>query len=445
MSPTDELIEFALEIGQDEIPKNVQAEASLSFANVTGVAVGALSSEALMLGSHVVRMLGGDRQAHFFGTDLVTAVDRAAFLNGTAAHLLDFDDTHLPTIYHPTATLFGAVLPVAEWRGLSGSEFLVSWVVGIEAGIRVALALGPEHYGSGWHVTATAGTVAAAIASGKALGLDGPAMRNCIGIAATRASGHRSHFGTMTKSGQIGMASAAGVDAALLASVGFTAAADGLCGRRGLFEAAAPHGDATQLSADLGSKWLVLDNRLKPYASGVVTHPLIDAGRELKESGIPSDAIRDVRLYVHPLVAELTGNLTPHSGLEGKFSAVHCFAAGAVLGGGGPDAFRDSQVQDEQIAALRDKCRLIVENERRHMTAAVEVDHVGGSTRFDVKRCRGGEDRPLTEGEVKEKFLAVTTETRLLGIEAASALFQRLTQVANEPSLSTLVSDAILH
>jgi 2-methylcitrate dehydratase PrpD len=442
MSVLDQMIEFCLGTDLADIPDDVVAESALSFANTAGVAIGGLDTETTRVAIDVVRDLGGTEQAHVFGTGIRSSADRVAYVNTVAAHVLDFDDTHLPTIYHPTATLFGSGLALSELQDLSGEQFLALWTVGVELGTRVALGLGSEHYDAGWHITATAGAVAAAFVSGRAMGLDSDQMRHCVGIASAQASGHRAHFGSMMKPGQVGAAASAGTHAAFLAKRGFTSSEDGLAGPRGLMHAAAPEADHSALTYGLGSKWLVSDNRLKPYASGVVTHPVIDLGRQVKDSSLDIDAIESVQLLVHPLVNELTGKLSPATGLEGKFSAVHCFAVGAILGVGGPQAFSDEIVKQSEIVDLRDKCQLIVEVDRPHMTAVARVQIGGHSKEFEVADSRGGPRRPLTTEEVRDKFKDVTTSPGLLTASDADVWFGRLTSIGSEPSMALVASDA---
>ncbi len=228
------------------------------------------------------------------------------------------------TIYHPSAALLGAVLSVGQLRGSSGEAVAIAWIVGLEVGIRVASALGMSHYDRGWHVTGTAGAVACAAAAAKLLGLDSHRVSAALSIGATMSGGHRAHFGTDTKSGHAGFAAQKGVHAALLAEAGFTAASDGIFGHAGLLQVVGPDGDAGALLRDLGDAWRLLGNRIKPYASGVVTHPSIDAGRALGERlNHDQSRVQTVDLDVHPLAVELTGKTAPVTGLESKFSVNH--------------------------------------------------------------------------------------------------------------------------
>src|SRR5204862_7304057 len=107
------------------------------------------------------------------------------------SHILDYDDTHLPTILHPSGPLVNAAIPLAEWLGSSGRDVLAAYVLGFEMEARVSLSVYPEHYDVGWHITGTAGTLGAAAASARRLGLDARRTARALGAAGTQAVGRR--------------------------------------------------------------------------------------------------------------------------------------------------------------------------------------------------------------------------------------------------------------
>lgn len=113
----------------------------------------------------------------------------------------DYDDTHLDTIIHPTGPVASALLAVSEWRGsVSSRDFLLALVAGIEVECKLGLAVWPEHYDVGWHITSTTGSIGAAVSVGKLLGLDEVRMAYAVGVAATQVTGLREMFGSHTKS-----------------------------------------------------------------------------------------------------------------------------------------------------------------------------------------------------------------------------------------------------
>ncbi|KAG5809304.1 hypothetical protein H9Q74_005685 [Fusarium xylarioides] len=116
----------------------------------------------------------------------------AALINGIASHVHDYDDTHLDTIIHPTGPVASALLAVAEWRGsISGKQFVTALVAGIEAECKAGMAVWPEHYDVGWHITSTVGSIGAAVAVSKILDLSPTKTTHAIGLAATQVTGLR--------------------------------------------------------------------------------------------------------------------------------------------------------------------------------------------------------------------------------------------------------------
>lgn len=437
-----QLAEFANGLELGGVEGAAREAAARAFANVVGVSLGGVPLEASQSAIRTVRSLGGPPQARILGTHEAAPIDRVAIVDGVLAHVLDYDDTHLATILHPSAPVMAGLLPLAEARGAGGEEFLLAWVVGLEIGIRLALALGNEHYDRGWHVTGTAGGVAAAAACARLIGLDAEGFANALGIAATQSGGHREQFGAMTKSLHVGVAGQAGLLAALLAEHGFDSAPNSLEGRRGLLAVIAPSPDPAQLTDALGSSWRLLDNQLKPYASGVVTHPAIDGARALHDDGITPDQVTALELRVHPLVTELTGKVEPKTGLEGKFSVYHCAAVGLIDGIAGPRQFSDEKVLDPGTVAVRERISVTASDQVAHMTAEVSARLVDGSVReFKVDPARGTPNRPLTDEELEAKF--VDAATVVLSEERSRALYARLVAVDEAKSIADLVAATV--
>lgn len=437
-----QLAEFASRLELSEVEAPAREAAARAFANVVGVSLGGVPLDASQSAMRAMLALGGPEQARIIGTHFAAPIDRVAVVDGVLAHVLDYDDTHLATILHPSAPVMSALLPLAEARGASGEEFLRAWIVGLEIGIRLALALGNEHYDRGWHVTGTAGGVAAAAACARLIGLEAPAFAHAIGIAATQANGHREQFGAMTKSLHVGISGQAGLLAALLAEQGFDASPTSLEGRRGLLQVIAPSPDPGQLTDELGSTWRLLDNQLKPYASGVVTHPAIDGARALHDEGVSPDQVEALELRVHPLVTELTGKTEPSTGLQGKFSVYHCAAVGLIDGIAGPRQFSDEKVLAPETVAVRERITVEASDQVEHMTAEVVARLSDGSVReFTVKPTRGTPGRQLTDEELEAKF--VDAATVVLSEQRSRDLYGRLVGVGEADSIVALVDGTI--
>src|SRR6476619_5222414 len=364
---TQTLLDFVCHTAAADIPTEVLHESTRCLLDHFGLAVAGAEEAAARIATEQCLALVGAPQAVVLGTSHRLRVTDAALVNGISCHALDFDDTHVPTILHPTTPLYAAGTPLAEWRGAVGIDLLAAHALGYELAARASNALYPEHYDAGWHTT---GTLAAATVAIRLLGLTGTTATHCLSIAATQAAGHREQFGTMTKPFHAGHAAAAGVWAGLLAAGGFTGAPDPLQGRRGMFAVMSSASTPADLVAGLGQRWQIFDNGVKPYACGVVIHPAIDAVRDLAvRRGIAPERIEKIRLRVHPLVLELTGKTDPRTGLEGKFSVTFACSIALLDGRAGEAEFSDTAVARRDVRDLMTSIEVVPDVDVPHTQA----------------------------------------------------------------------------
>jgi 2-methylcitrate dehydratase PrpD len=321
---------------------------------------------------------------------------------------------------------------VGEHLGASGRDVLVASVLGIEACCRVALAIHPAHYDAGWHITGTCGVFGSVAAAGRLLGLDTPQMVHALGIAGTQAAGVREVFGSMTKAFHPGRAAQSGVLAALLARRGFTSTATILEGRRGFAAVLAKSYDLDKATAALGERWELPMNGLKPYACGVVNHPLIDAMIALRSrEGVAPEAVERITARVHPLVLELVNRPRPQVGLEGKFSFQHCMAVGLMDGAAFPAQYTDARVRDPVITALRERIGAVADPSLAEDAAEVTlVLKDGRSYTEKVTHATGAPGNPMTDAHLETKFRTLAGEVLPRGrVERLLALLWKLDQV----------------
>ena len=177
-----------------DIPGAVRHEAKRSILNALGCSFGAASHPDLDALIKLLGTLSGPAQAAVFGRAERLDFLNAAFVNAVAANLLDFDDTHLATVIHPSAPVASPLFSLAEQRGLSGAQLLHALVLGVEIECRLGNSVSPDHYARGWHITATCGVFGAAAASARLIGLDArPPRTRSPGDSACRARLRRSH------------------------------------------------------------------------------------------------------------------------------------------------------------------------------------------------------------------------------------------------------------
>ncbi|MGH3166246.1 MAG: MmgE/PrpD family protein, partial [Trebonia sp.] len=371
---------------------------------------------------------GGKPEATLIGTSDRRPAAAAGLVNGTLAHSLDFDDTHLPSVLHPSSAVIPAALAVAEETGASGPAFLDAATVGVEITCRLGLAGYDEaannsvFFDRGQHATAICGTVGAAVAAGMLRGLDAGQLTSAIGIACSMGSGviEANRTGGTVKRVHCGWAAHSGVVAADLARHGLTGPPTVLEGRFGFLQAfCGDRVDIGQLTDGLGERWETPGIFFKPYPCNHFTHAGIDAALRLRESGVTPESIVSLTLGVpapvlHTIAEPPEEKKRPRSGYHAAFSGPYTVAA-ALLGGGGlgvfHEDFTDAAAADPARLELAAKVDVVADAEctaifPRQFPAALTAGLTDGRRVTErVLANRGGPDRPLSEHELTTKFL----------------------------------------
>lgn len=422
----------------EDLPEAVRKEARRTFMNYVGCAVGGSPHPTVDVAVSALAPFGGPAQASVLGRSERTDVFTAALLNGISSHVLDYDDTHLKTVIHPGGPVVSAILALAEYRPVSGRDFLHALVLGVDTECRIGNAVYPAHYDRGWHITGTTGPFGAAAAAGKLLGLDEQQMTWALGIAAAQPVGLREMFGTMTKPYHPGRAAQNGLMAAVLASRGFTSTEVGLEGKSAWVNVLSDKRDWGQITGELGDRWEILLNTYKPFPCGVVLHPTIDACLQLREEhGLKPEDIERIELAVHPLVLELTGKKTPQTGLEGKFSVYFAAAVAIVAGTVGVRQFSDEAVRDPATVALRDRVAATVDAAiREEQVRAVVTLKDGRRLEKFIEHVISSVENPLSDRQLDGKFLDLADG--VLAPDRARALLDLCWRVEDLPSAAAV-------
>ena len=400
------LARYVVESRFESIPSATRHHATRTFVNWLGCAIGGSHHEGMDIALAALAPMAGAAQASLLGRSERLDILHAALLNGISSHMFDFDDTHLKTVIHPAGPVCSAILALAEHRPVSGEDFVHALVLGVEVECRIGNSVYPNHYDTGWHITGTAGVMGAAAACGKLLGLNEQQMVWAIGIAATQSSGLREMFGTMCKPFHPGNAAKNGLMSALLAEKNFTSSNRGIEAPRGFAHVLSTKFDPSEIIEGLGKTFEIDLNTYKPFACGIVIHPIIDACVQLRnEHELAGDEIESVLAKVHPLVLELTGKKTPQTGLEGKFSVYHSAAAGFIYGAAGEREYSDAVVRDARVVALRDKVTAVVDTTMHEDQTRVEVKLKDGRMLSKyVEAAIGSLKRPQTDADLEAKF-----------------------------------------
>jgi 2-methylcitrate dehydratase PrpD len=403
---TRSLAAWVVSSRKEDVPAAVRREALRTILNWTGCAVGGSRHETVEIAIRALKPFCGSAQASVLGRKDRFDILNASLMNAVSSHIFDFDDTDLRTIVHPAGPVAPALLALAEYRSISGADFLHALIVGIEVECRIANAVYPQHYDVGWHITGTVGPFGAAAAAGKVLGLSEQQMVWALAIAATQPVGLREMFGTMTKSFHPGRASQNGLTAALLAAQNFTSSDHPIEATRGWANVLSTARNYREITDNLGDRYQISFNSYKPFPCGVVIHPAIDGCLQLDaENQLAPDRIERIDLRVNPLVLELTGKKTPQTGLEGKFSVYHAVAAAIVYGRVGEREFSDSAVRDPAVIALRERVGTTADPQIKEDQVRVSVLMKDGR-RLDkfIEHAIGSAQNPMSDAQLERKF-----------------------------------------
>jgi 2-methylcitrate dehydratase PrpD len=404
------LARYAVTQTPEDIPAAVRHEAARALLNWLGCAIGGSRHPAVDKSLAALAPFAAGGQCAILGRRERTDALNAALINGLAAHVLDFDDTHLRTLLHPSVPVASALLALAERRPMSGRDFLAAFIVGVEIECRIANAVWFAH-NSHWYITGTDGVFGAAAAVARALGLDEDRTTHALGIACAQAAGTREMAGTMTKAFIHGRAAQNGFLAALLAQQGFTAAESSLEGPHGFVHVLAPERDLAALTVGLGTAYEILANSYKPFACGVVAHPVIDACIQLRnEYNLNPADVERVNLAVNPRALELTGIKAPPNGLKSKWSIYHSAAVSLVDGAAGEHQYGDERVSAPEVLALRAKICATADATLPQIAARVGVTLKNGTLlEKNVDRVVGSAENPMSDRDLETKLHGLAT------------------------------------
>jgi 2-methylcitrate dehydratase PrpD len=413
--------------GAAALPAAVRRSVAQRVLDIAGIAVAAtaLPTSAAVLGQVAER--GGAPQARAVGLAAPVPAADAALANGVLGHSLDFDDTHLPSVLHPSASVVPAALAVADQVGADGRATAAAIAVGLEVCVRVGMAGYDQATGTslfferGQHATSICGALGAAVSAACLYGLDDEGVLHALGIAASTASGiiESNRTGGTVKRLHCGWAAHSGVLAADLARRGITGPPTVLEGRFGLFQAfLGGRFDPAPLTDGLGERWEVPGIFFKPYPANHFTHAVIDAALALRAQGLRPAHVERARIgvaapTVRTIGEPLAGKQAPRTGYEAQFSGPFAVTAGLFGGGGrgvGRQDFSDELARDPTRRDLM--ARVTVEADPRcdaifphQFPAVLTVSTRDGRELVEqVLANRGGDRWPLTDAELARKF-----------------------------------------
>lgn len=415
---TEKVAKFIAETDFEYIPKEAVRIAKKAILDWVGVTIAGSNEPVTRILAEQVKRMGAIGKAGVICKAFRTSTDLAAWVNGTASHALDYDDTFPNAAgynFHPTIPILSAVLALAEKISASGKDVLTAYIVGIEVESRIGAAIGRYNSEMGWHPTPVVGTIGAVAASANILKLNMQQARMALGIASSLAGGLLQNFGTMTKPLHAGNSAKNGVVAVQLAQDGFTAnesIMEGNFGFCSMFSGGKVRG-IENMEQDLGKTWHIVSPGMsfKAYPCCRSTHSSIDACLYIRNVlGVDASQIVKIICKTSPQHPKLARFHRPKSAYEGKFSIPYCIAAALLRGKVLLEDFTDEKVAAPEAQALLSKVEFLYPEEyiRNPMSLTQEVVvklSNGAEYSYKVDVPKGDPQNPMADEELSAKFI----------------------------------------
>ncbi len=435
MSIAREFGEFTASLNYEGIPERVRTLAKYCFLDWLASVYAGSREEPVRMMLQVVRDMPGKPECTVIPDGSRNISLLAAMINGASSHMVEMDDLHRASIFHPAAPIVPSALAVAEREKRSGRELIAAIVVGYEVGIRVAEMVGTSHYHF-WHTTATCGTFGAAVAAGKLLSLNPQQIVWALGSAGTQASGLWEFLAESAMSKQLhpGKAALNGILAALFAQQGFTGAEQIFEGEKGFCRATSSDYDLHRATDHLGKDYHMEGNSFKFHASCGHTHSALDAALILRnEAGVSPEAIEKVTVKLYSAAVDLLANVSLTRPYIAKFHVPFCIATALKFGQVGLEAFTEERLQNGDLRELMSRVELVSdgtldEEYPEKWGAIVEILTKDGRLHSrKVEYPKGDPQNPLSRQEFSEKFLGLTEG--ILPAQKSESLLERILQL----------------
>lgn len=452
---TSTLARWISNLSLDDLPEDVRSQARRCLLDGIGVAIAGSGHETTRQAAEAAARLYGPGPCAV----LAQACPRltpagAALVNGTAGHVLDFDDTSYTGIFHATAVCWPAVVAAAEQEGATGRQMLEAFIAGVETSYALAEWLGTSIYFDGWWTTPLIGQPGAAAAVAKARALDERKIAAAIELAISTAAGMRSVFGTAAKPVGVGIAARQGLDAAFLAASGIEAGDRVVTRDQGWQHRLGLERTNDARIDEIGSRFGLTDPGIlfKRYPICSAAHAAVDAASEIvSRDDVDPDLIETVDCVVTPLVATSLKYPNPSSAEEAQFSLPYTVATALLDGTVTPDHLTRSSWNEPRVRELMTKVTMTSSPDLGGRLASAEDGPEGAvvavrlrsGERFTMAKpiAYGMPENPMSDEDLTAKYRACCAP--VLGSERCERLRERILTLETMACATELFADVI--
>lgn len=446
MTATESLAGFVARLRWPDVPSRVQAQLKMHVLDSLGAICSGTRTAQAAAARAVFEKWGGEPEATVVGTGRKLPPPHAAFLNTFAGRIQTFDDTFEDGPVHPGTTAFSAALAVAEASDISGAEFLSAVLAGYETTVRVSMALGQSHYGSGFHNTGTCNTFGACAAASRAAGADAQAAADAFGIAGGAVAGSRQYQldGSMSDSALHGARAAQnGVTAVTLQRAGLRGPHGILDGAWGLLRTMSRDGRPEAITQGLGSTYAFAATSLKPYPSCRFTHGPIDELLALRTRyGLKPQAIESIEIATFRESIDVADKSKIGSPSDAIMSHQYAAARAMLDGTVTLDDFEASRIEESPVRALAERVHVVYDSSLQAAYPAAWPHRItvtcndGRRLVAESLHPPGSSEVPLEDERVRGKFAQLVDP--VLGPERRKTLAQLVERLEDIQHVSEL-------
>lgn len=416
MNITDSFIDHLYAMANEILPERVMEQAALCAIDYIGcAAAGSKMMEARNKQFlNTVKKQGGE--SNVIGTNYKTTLHNAAFLNAMNAHATELDDGHRLGMIHLGASVFSALMAVAELEDISKEKVLQGAVVGYEAAVLLAMAMQPSHKVRGYHTSGTCGTVGSAMAIAAAVHFTKSEMKNALSAATAGAAGllEMQENDSELKPYNLAHAAVAGITAAYAAKAGYSGPADPIGGRRGMLAVMSENAKTELLTQFEPDRYEIERIYRKPYAACRHCHPAIEAALTIKhEHGIEPADIATIQVETYKLAVGGHDHRDIQGVASAKLSTPFSVALALVTDKAGMDDFNITTINNKTILGLCQRVEVVSNEELTSWSPQKRAAIVNITTKENVRySCeidypKGEPENPMTRKEVIEKFIVL--------------------------------------
>jgi 2-methylcitrate dehydratase PrpD len=406
---TRALARFAAQSKYDTLPPAIRHEGVRAFVNWVGCAAGASKEDAIERSLAVLTEFNGGATSTVIGRREKLDALNAAFINSMSSAALAFNDTHFTTVAHPTSPVGAALVALAERQPMTGKELVHALVIGNEIQCRIGniICTPPAESAIGLSMAGLVGCIGTAISAGIVMGFNEDQLATAIGLAANQSAGLRETHASNGSQYIQGHTARCGMMAALLTARGFTCNDTVIEGPKGFGVSFATNPQFDAALTRLGQMWEISTLAYKPYPSGFVIHPIIDACLEIAHNNTyDAGDIERIELTLNPLAVQLTSRPAPTTLNQALVSLQHWTAVSLIFKAAGVAQVAAPILSDPLVAAVRGKITMKTDAAVAREAATARVVFKNGKVlTSSVKDCRGSAGRPLTDDDISVKTL----------------------------------------